>query len=397
MARSLDQISTDLGKLETATEAIDKNLQSIYQEYLTVLGHAVRRQLVLAAYHLCTQAYPEEFLALTLTQREKLQASLRQIASQGQSQIEQLGQVTNLSNLANRLEEIVTAKYGAIALEADDLPEPESATSTSMPPAILPDAETSDQLDAETTTSSDSITSEATVPEAAAETKMAEPPFVTPPPADEAAAPEESAEEPDLETRMAQASEEAVGMLKRLNASLSLFSILGTEPLTPVNLAKRHVLLERHLRAILRTLSALANHGLKQADILPDLPEIVIAAATEAADSGESGVNKPNLLNVMVELSDRPEDDFEDDDTKNDEEDDFEEAEDADREMTHLVAINLRLADIEFADHQAALWRARLQEALQKLKRLGSRYQKLQQEKARAEAEHAWRAIWFED
>ncbi|MGD1860288.1 MAG: hypothetical protein ACFB0E_09995 [Leptolyngbyaceae cyanobacterium] len=423
MARSLDQISADLTKLESATEAIDQDFQSIYQEYLAVMGHAVKRQLILAAYHLCTQAYPKEFLALTVNQREKLQASLRQVALQGQSQIKQLGQATNLSDLASRLEEIVTAKYGAIALEGEDLPESEPSPSPSsdspsdMAATVPPNAETVIPLDltaseamvstAETGISSDSITPEVTDSEAVT---MAEPPFVMPPTPENGDTsdepdnesdnePDNEPKEPDLETKMTQASEEAVVMLKRLSASLSLFSILGTEPLTPVNLAKRHVLLERHLRAILRTLSALANHGLKQANILPDLPEIVIAAATEAADSGESGVNKPNLLNVMVEMSDRSEDDFdaEDADEDNeDDEDDFEE-EDTNREMTHLVAINLRLADIEFADHQAALWRGRLQETLQKLKRLGSRYQKLQQEKARAEAEHAWRAIWFEE
>jgi len=194
-------------------------------------------------------------------------------------------------------------------------------------------------------------------------------------------------------------SKEASEMIRRLSTSLSLFSVLGTEPLSPVSLAKRHVLLERHIRAILRTLSGLTNYLLKQANILPDLPEMVIAAAVEA-ESGESGPNTPNVLSVLVEVGgDRAEDDTSSDPEQND--DDFDEElftdDDDDREMTHLVAINLRLADIEFADTQTALWRSKLQEVLMKLKRLGNPYQKLQREKAKADAEHAWRAVWFEE
>jgi len=210
---------------------------------------------------------------------------------------------------------------------------------------------------------------------------------VMPPPAAEDA-------ESDTETKMAKATDKASSMLQRLGTSLSLFSILGAEPLTPVSLAKRHVLLERHLRAILQTLSGSINHLFKQAGILPDLPEMVIAAATEA-EGGESGPSTPNLVSVLVEMGNRPDED-EDSEDDADEDDDFE-IDEADRELTYLVAVNLRLADIEFADHHVALWRSRLQETLKKLKRLGSRYQKLQQEKARADAEHAWRAVWFEE
>jgi len=364
MARSLDQISTDLAKLETATQDIDQDLQTVYQEYLTVLGQAVKRQLILAAYHLCTQAYPEDFLLLSVPQREKLQANLRQIATQGQAQILQLGKMTDLSDLANQLEEAVMAKLEALEPEdPDDASEEDTA-----PPSAEPGPTIVNLSDVTMAIADPTPEVEATV------------------------------SEPDTEAKMDQSVQKASAMLKRLGNSLSLFSILGAEPLTPVSLAKRHVLLERHLRAVLRTLSGAVNHLLKQADILPDLPEIVIAAATEA-ESGEAGPNTPNLVSVLVEMGNHPDDDeteTEDEDEDEDEDDeDFEEA-DSDREMTYLVAMNLRLADIEFADHHVALWRSRLQETLKKLKRLGSHYQKLQQEKARAEAEHAWRASWFE-
>ncbi len=131
--------------------------------------------------------------------------------------------------------------------------------------------------------------------------------------------------------------------------------------------------------------------------MLPDLPDMVIAAATEA-DSDGTGPSQPNLVSVLVELADRRDDARDnEDDVIEDEDDDFTSDEEPEHEMTHLVAINLRLADVEFADAQAALWRGRLQETLHKLKRLGRQYRTLQREQARAEAEHAWRAVWFEE
>lgn len=399
MAKSLDQISKELSQLDTATVEIDDTLKSIYQDYLTVLGRAVKRQLVLAVYHLCTQAYPDEFLSLSVSQQEKLQAGVRKIATQGQSQIQQLGQVMDVSSLAEQLSEVMTAESEP---EPEEQPEvPDSRPADSANPSWLPDeaAESSPSLFPDEIGPLP-LSDRAVTDESSKNTANWDPASTT---EDELETDDDEleADDEDLETDdddAAGASREASEMIRRLSTSLSLFSVLGTEPLSPVSLAKRHVLLERHIRAILRTLSGLTNYLLKQGNILPDLPEMVIAAAIEA-ESGESGPSTPNILSVLVEVGgDRAEDDT--NDTSQDD-DEFDEEllvdDDDDREMTHLVAINLRLADIEFADTQTALWRSKLQEVLMKLKRLGSRYQKLQREKAKADAEHAWRAIWFEE
>ena len=382
MARSLDQISTDLTTLETSTSRIDDDLKALYQEYLTVLGKAVKRQLVLAVYHLCTQAYPDEFLVLSVSQREQVQTGVRKIAAQGQTQIKQLGQVFDLSTRADKLEAAVAAKYETTTEEETEgeTPAPSSTAAADAPVTNIGDEHSVD-LGVSTEKRDGTLADE--TPE-------------TPAHADETPAAGDAT--------MAIASQEASEMIQRLSTSLSLFAVFGSESPSPISLAKRHVLLERHLRAVLKTLSSLANLLLKQVDILPDLPEMVIAAAAEA-EAGEPGPSTPNLLNVLVELGgDRPEEDQppdlpEDDDEEDALPDDDEEfdTKDSGREMTHLIAINLRLADIEFSDPHTALWRSRLQETLHKLKRLGERYQKLQQEKARAEAEHAWRATWFEE
>ncbi len=82
MARAIERIERDLAMLEEAIRAIAAELQSAYTVYLTLLGEAVRKQLILASYHLCTQGYPENFLKLSLNQRQKLQQAIRQLGKQ---------------------------------------------------------------------------------------------------------------------------------------------------------------------------------------------------------------------------------------------------------------------------------------------------------------------------
>jgi hypothetical protein len=376
MARSLEQITKDLESLEATTSRTDQELKSLYREYLSVLSSAVSRQLVIAAYHLCTQAYPEKFLNLSVSQREKVQVGIRTVASRGSRQIEQLGLATSVEcspsdSLNTTFSDEDSLDTESLNLESLDPESLEEGIGEETTADFQSSRDQEPAADTSTPRSDRNQNSDSDLPVTLEETPSAS---------------------ADGET---ETSEEASELVRRLMASLSLFSVFAKEPLSPVTLAKRHVLLERHLRTILQTLSSLANHLLKQAYILPDLPEVVIAAAAET-DSSESGPSTPNLLNVLVEIDDNS--DSQDDSEEEDPEEESELFEDgSDREVTHLIAINLQLADIEFADSHTALWRGKLQEALVKLKRLGTRYQKLQQEKARADAEHAWRAIWYED
>ena len=363
MARSLEQILRDMESLTTATNTVDQDLKSLYQRYLEVLSKAVKQQLVLAAYHLCTQVYPEAFLELSVSQREKVQSGIRKIAGQGQVQLEQLGRVITM-------EVFLSAPVKDIADQGEDASFSTSSTSAAATPA--PEDEI---IPVETETGLETPAAEV---ERTADSERF---FQSP--------------SQNLEGVELADSVEASEIAQRLSGALSLLAAFGSEPLSPIKLAKRHVLLERQLRAILQTVSNLANYLLKQAHVLPDLPEMVLAAAAEA-EAGESGQTAPNLLNVLVEMGrDHDQDNLEENASL--ENKDALDEEDPESNMTHLVAINLRLADIEFADAHTALWRGKLQEALARLKRLGSRYQKLQQEKAQAEAEQAWRATWFEE
>jgi hypothetical protein len=87
MAGAIERIARDLSALDEATVAIASQLHTTYAGYLDALGQAVRHQLVLASYHLCTQGYPNQFLNLSFSQRQQLQQSLRQIAAMAKQRL----------------------------------------------------------------------------------------------------------------------------------------------------------------------------------------------------------------------------------------------------------------------------------------------------------------------
>lgn len=479
MARSLDQIQKDLKKLAADTAALDEKLRSLYGQYFPVLGAAVQQQLVLAAYHLCTQAYPEAFLALSKAEREKLQASLRKLGRQGQTHIEELVNLDNVSatlslllnSKENRLRAAMVSgdRSATIATpaethaaeitvpdamatptdaEAEGLGEDEpSAEPSGAPPASLPsdgssgvDDGDAPAVDLPPPTETDADVLDRSVLDLfpsfsmGADMDVADREETTPaasepvPPANPPEPPETNGASPPLDgnaqdaatddgetgaaltlegdTQDADDSDPEAEVLRALppQAMAAIAEALAgnnpdpkTDP-SPLHLAKRHVLMERQIRATLHTLSNMGNYLLKRVKILPDLPEAVLSAATES-ESGEGAPAVPNLLNVLVEVGQPLE--GEDDDGEEpspDMTDPLEEdAEAPERAMTHLMAINLRLGDIEFTDTQTALRRSKIQETLARLKKLSRRYQKLQQEKARAEAEALWRSTWFDE
>ncbi|MEH2220298.1 MAG: hypothetical protein V7K72_24865 [Nostoc sp.] len=278
MARAIERIERDIEALKEAIRAIAIELQTAYASYLNTLGLAVRKQLILASYHLCTQGYPENFLHLSLNQRQQLQQAIR--------------------------------KSGQVAAE---------------------------QLLA----------------------------WIK---SDEAELDKEEVEEEDKEV-----------------ASSELLDTSNSQPLTtdtsnPIELAKWQHNLEEATQEILKKLSHDANLLLQKAGVLPKkLPEPILAAAAAAASEASAEVmpGPPNLLNLVIEIEN--------------------EQQSEDSGLTQIMAINLRLGEIEFADVTLSCERRQIRSILVKLNKLGREYQKKHRERAIAEAEAAWRASWFED
>ena len=286
MARAIERIERDIAGLKEAIRAIAVELQTAYASYLNTLGLAVRKQLILASYHLCTQGYPESFLHLSLNQRQQLQQAIRKL---GQLASEEL------------LTCIKSEEIGGDGRDEGDV--------------ALVSRRVGDEGDGEVTPM-------------IMDTSTPEP--------------------PSLDTS------------------------------NPIELAKWQQNLEEVTQKILKKLSHDANLLLQKAGILPKkLPEPILAAAAAASEaSAEVMPGPPNLLNLVIEIEN--------------------EQQSEDSGLTQIMAINLRLGEIEFADVTLSSERRQIRSILVQLNKLGREYQKTHREKAIAEAEAAWRASWFE-
>ncbi|QLE49346.1 hypothetical protein FD724_15390 [Nostoc sp. C057] len=278
MARAIERIERDIAALKEAIRAIAVELQTAYASYLNTLGLAVRKQLILASYHLCTQGYPENFLHLSLNQRQQLQQAIRKL---GQVAAEQL---------------LTSIKSEEVGLDkGDEDEENQEVTSSEL-------------LD---TSNSQSFTADTS---------------------------------------------------------------------NPIELVKWQQNLEEVTQDILKKVSHDANVLIQKSGVLPKkLPEPILAAAAAAASEASAEVmpGPPNLLNLVIEIEN--------------------EQQSEDSGLTQIMAINLRLGEIEFADVTLSSERRQIRSILVQLNKLGREYQKKHRERAIAEAEAAWRASWFED
>lgn len=87
MARAIERIEKDINELKEAIRAIAHELNLAYVRYINILGSALQKQLILASYYLCTQGYPDEFLNLSLNQRQKLQQGIRKFSQQAAKEL----------------------------------------------------------------------------------------------------------------------------------------------------------------------------------------------------------------------------------------------------------------------------------------------------------------------
>lgn len=319
MAKALEQIERDIAELEQAVAELAQEFYSTYSNYLTAFGQAVRQQLILAGYHLCTQGHPEAFLKLSYSQRQELQQDLRKVAEKAQQQL-------------------LTALLFPTANPAPAPPPPTLGLATLLEPPETEPLTPFDPL---------SVQSE---PEASASTPL-EAVFTT---------------ELNLEPTEISATPTSTA--------------LSNEPTGPINnpaqLAKWQEKIEKSIIKTLQTASRRANRVLQQAGVISKkLPEPVLEAAMKA-EAAEAVAGPPNLLNLLVET---------------------ENSQESSSTMTQLLAIHLRLSEIEFADSTVMAGRNQIRKLSAKATQLGRDYQKKQRERAVAEAEAAWRSSWFEE
>ncbi|MGP1384667.1 MAG: hypothetical protein ACTS2F_13975 [Thainema sp.] len=410
MVASTEQIKREIKALENTTSAIADEVSELYARYLTTLGQSVRQQLILACYHLCTQNYPERFLRLSFSQRQKLQQAIKGLGKQAEQQlIEQTDVLQQVLGLADEpVEEEMDADLGESEelgerseeleeLEAEALGDRELGAGEQGSQGVGEQGSEGTEAEGvegdgkdEEENSPDSELLETITPEALARIVQ------------------------EIEKNPALAKDAGLSArILPLSSALSLdFAIAGRqdspfssavkpgEPLSPMQLVDILEKLEYFIAEILQGASQAANRLLQKADILPrQLPEPVFAAAAKAGEAAEGpSSGPPNLLRLLVEVAETasPTSDLDEADDENEDEDEDED-EPLRLPVTPLVAIHLRLSEIEFTTATLSVWRTKIRGSVKQLEGLSRKYKRKQQQLAIAEAESAWRSSWFED
>ncbi len=297
MVGSVEQISQQLVALDKQIADISEEFYKTYAQYLAALGQTIRQQLTLSCYHVCTESYPQQFLTLSVSQRQQFQQSVRDLAKQVQQEL--LAQLQPING-----EEL----------------------SEENPP---------------------------------------------------------DADDEDFEVQEFELDPTSESHQNELEFLLSAPSFKPPQSLTPIaRLTRWQENLEKAIVKKLQTTSHAANLLLQQAEILPKrLPEPVLKAVASAGGSDPISGNA-NLLNLLVEAKGDP-------------------AQHQSKELVepllHLVAIHLRLSEIEFNDSTAMAGRNKLRDLKKRFQTLGRDYQKNHRERTIAEAQDAWRSTWSHD
>ncbi|MGJ3253979.1 MAG: hypothetical protein ACFE0J_23030 [Elainellaceae cyanobacterium] len=372
MAGAIDQIERDIAVLEKSLEAIALEFQTLYTRYLDALGQTVRQQLVVTGFQICTKGYPERFLSLSLTQRQKVQQALRQLANQSREQISALLDASLAALEEEELDDDDDDDFNDIEtlelefeshLHEDVMSDPVPSTASSRLPEFSletlinsslsesqesetpPDTESSDHGEADNQNEGVDNQNEAV---------------------------DEQEEDTDEQEEDTDEQEEDTDEQEDTDSSLTETN----HPLTPDLLLNQQEILEESINEVLQNLSHAANRLMQQSGILPKkVPEKILEAAAKAELSTEV-VSPPHLLNLIVET-----DNGDDDESK----------------ITHIMAIRLRASEIEFGDTRLSAWRSKIREFSARLNRLNQDYESKHHELAIAEAEAAWRSSWYDD
>lgn len=341
MSKSLQKIERELETIATQFSEFESRFREQYGQYLVSLGASIQRQLILVTYQICTSTYPTEFLALSVSDREKLQQAMQALGRDTAAQLPQLLDRPLRSRQSTPT--ISSPIFSKLPISPEQL--------QLLKEKLLEQREQAEQNanEAENENSSiEFITIEADLD------------LLTAGGAEDDDEPEEEAEEMDTEEEASSAEADAAE---------------GLPPANPVEFIQWLKQLDGAIATQLKTLSTQANRLLQaQGIVTQKLPSKVIEAAMQS-DEGSVG-QMPNLLNVLVET----------------------EQVKGDRAagMVQVTAVRLRLAEIEFAEPQVAAYQSKLRELRAQARHLAKQYHTLKQEEAVANAEAAWRASWYE-
>ncbi|MCS6942802.1 MAG: hypothetical protein NZ901_09950 [Geminocystis sp.] len=282
MAAAIKRLRDNIAIIHQQVGDIAQQLKDFYREYFPQLQSAVKRQIVQAFYHICTQKYPQAFLDLSYQDRYNLQQKIKELG------------VIFAKNLCQKLNSIEEIKSQPILVD--------------LTRGIL------------------------------------------------ASLGEQGKEDSQIE-----------GKIDNSTASTQL---------APATLLRFMMVVENAVEASLLDVSQLANLLLQDARILPqNIPNRILEMALKAGENSSFVTGVPNILSVLIEKDEKSQE----------------------ANVAPVVAVSLRLNEIEFYDNNLNSLRQRGIEIFKRLSALETEYQQLSQKLAVAEAESAWRASWCDD
>jgi hypothetical protein len=363
MAQSLEQLNQSLKRLEQQAIDLGDKLHIAHQGYRNVLAQTALEQMIMASFTLCTEAYPEEFLQLSVNDRHQLQTKIRAIAQKMQADLREIPTPdTPSSELAPAMPSLSFPEMLALPSH----PNRNQGEPLGDNFLILDEEEEDDEEEEEEEEEED----------------------------------EEEDTDEATETRNDARSRQIEAELKALFSLESLLSQrqpqLPQNPVEQIGFWHRHI--ENQAQQCLRQVSAETNQTLQTAKILPGQIPAPILEAASIAEGGESFGKTPHLVRMILEAREKPPESASDDRgprrNRN-----RSSARDNNRPtaIVNLITLQLRVAELEFHDLNLVAWRSQIRNLLKELKTIAKEYKKTQHQQAIANAKMAWRATWTND
>jgi hypothetical protein len=333
MLGHVEHIEQDILGIEAKTTAIAQDFQTQYDDYLTALRQAVRYQLGSLCHYLCTQIHPESFLKLSFAQRQDLLHHLQAIIQQADRQLH-LDRLIQSDQTRRQADIAVASRDRSPSLDSQPVPAaPDFSRGFDLDNERISDELLVDELDYEDLDNYEDLVNE----------------FA--PPA-----------EPRIELRLDQAP--TLPETARDTEDL--------RPETPAGQLHWQESLERSIVQVLRSLSQSTTQLLDDANILSSpLPD----PGNDSSETTEIVNNPPNLVSLVMESKGR--------DKKRQPE-----------SRMQIVAIYLRLSDLEFQDTALMARRNLLRTSQQRLQSLAQDYKKRLRDRSIGQAEALWQASW---
>lgn len=424
MTASVEQLTQKIASLDRQTQDLKAKLDLTYGGYLQVLVRVFQQQTLQACYHICTEGYPVEFVALSMTQRHDLQQRLKRLTQVAAEFIAGM-----LENPPPPPPPVQMPGFFAMTPEqflsidrmddGDDDEGDEGDQDDEDSPSFTLDLTDPRVLADFSTGIADSQRS--TIEEILGEVEIDQIEEVDLEDMDDDETDDDDmddeTDDDDDDSPMPQTGRRRMteADARELQAILSQVAaaITAKEPKTPVDrVLSWQDSIEHGIREQICLASYQINQAFQSAKLIPpQVPDRALEAASRADGDGATKIS--HVIQMLVELgnvtdsSRRDSTDREDDTTDRDSSEANsnqpnlrkKQARDIPQvpRLTHVIALQVRLSEIEFQDPLLMRWRRSLRELKLELNSLNRDYRKYQRQLSIAEAQVAWRSTWLSD